>query len=385
MHATVLMNAGPWLPVPPPGYGGIENVVATLVPELRRRGTAVVLCAVAGSTLEVDRFVPTLAEPQFRHLAGPYGRMAGIAHAHMLPVLDELRRDRSIDLVHDHLEVVGPSLLAAAEGPLVLHTLHWDLRKHPDFYGAFDGRGRVHFNGVSPTQVARAPQKLRRQVLGAIPLGVPVERLPFERRKGDYLAMLGRLTYDKGPDVAARLCRRLGMPLRLAGPVGGIRDPDALARALAEPGNAAHANDDVRYFKAHVEPLLDGELVRWEGTLEGDEKLDFLSRARACVFPGRWHEPGGTAVVEALACGTPVVATRRGAMRMLVEHGVTGFLADNEDELASYLGRVDEIDPAACRTAAQERFSADLMAERYVDLYEAVLERSMASRLVLPA
>jgi glycosyltransferase involved in cell wall biosynthesis len=385
VHSTVLINAGPWLPVPPPGYGGIENVIATLVPELRRRGVAVILCGVEGSTLEVDRLVPTLREPQFRHLAGPYSRMVGIAHAHMLPVLDELRQDRSIDLVHDHLEVVGPSTLGAAEGPPVLHTLHWDLRKHPDFYGAFDGRGRVHFNGVSAAQVVRAPENLQRQVLGAVPLGVPVERLPFESRKGDYLAVLGRLTYDKGPDLAARLCRRLGVPLRLAGPVGGIDGPRALARALGEPGNPAHANDDVRYFKAHVEPLLDGELVRWLGTLLGDEKLQFLARARACVFPGRWHEPGGTAVVEALACGTPVVATRRGAMRTLVEHGVTGFLADNEEELASYLRRVDEIDPAACRAAAEERFSAELMAERYLGLYEAVLERSSASRLALPA
>ena len=379
------MNAGPWLRVPPPGYGGIENVIATLVPELRRRGVTVVLCGVAGSTLEADRFVPTLAEPQFPNLAGPYGRMAGVAHAHMLTVLEELRRDPSIDLVHDHLEVVGPSMLAAANGPPVLHTLHWDLRKHPDFYGAFDGRGRVHFNGVSPAQVARAPAHLRRQVLGAVPLGVPVERMPFGRRKRNYVAMLGRITYDKGQDVAAQICRRLGLPLRLAGPVGGIDGPRALERALADPSGPACANDDVRFFRSRVEPLLDNDLVRWDGTLAGAEKLDFIARARACLFPGRWHEPGGTAVVEALACGTPVVATRRGAMRTLVQHGVTGYLADNEEELAAYLGRVDEIDPAACRAAAEERFSAGLMAERYLDLYEVVLERSASAGLALPA
>lgn len=370
------MNAGPWLPVPPPAYGGIENVVATLVPELRRRGVAVVLCAVEGSTLEVDRLVPTLREPQFANLAGPYGRMAGIAHAHMLAVLEELRAGE-VDLVHDHLEVVGPSLLAALDerSPPALHTLHWDLRKHPDFYRRFDGGGRIWFNGVSPGQLARAPENLRRQALGAVPLAVPVEEFPFRSSKGSRLAVIGRFTYDKGPDVAAQACRRLGLPLTMAGPVGGFPDAGSLHAALEDPASAAHSNADVRFFRDRVQPLIDGDLVRWIGTLGGREKLDLIAGASACLFPGRWHEPGGTAVVESLACGTPVVAMRRGCMPTLVDHGVTGFLADDEEELASHLQRVAEIDPAACRLAAEERFSAGVMAERYLELYDAVLER----------
>ena len=141
---TVLVNAGPWLPVPPNGYGGIETVVATLVPELRAAGVRVVLATVGPTTLPADGYVRTMNEPQFARIAAPYNQSSGIAHAHMHVVVEYLRRDRTIDLVHDHLEVVGPAVLAAMgdDAPPVLQTLHWDLRKHPDSYGSFEGHGR---------------------------------------------------------------------------------------------------------------------------------------------------------------------------------------------------------------------------------------------------
>src|SRR3954468_4453290 len=136
MALTVLINAGPWLPVPPRHYGGIEAVVASLVPELRRRGVRVVLATVGDSALAADRRVAVFEHGQFEHIAEPYNQTMGIANAHMQGVLAEVARDRSIELVHDHLEVVGPSVLAALgpAGPPVLQTLHWDVHKHPHFY-----------------------------------------------------------------------------------------------------------------------------------------------------------------------------------------------------------------------------------------------------------
>ena len=171
----VLVNAGPWLPVPPAGYGGIETVVATLVPELRRAGAHVTLATVGPSTLEADDFVRPLAEPAFRSIAMPYNRVSGIAHAHMQGLVDALRDRGRWDVVHDHLEVVGPSVLGAmgAAAPPTLQTLHWDLRKHPEFYSGFDGRGRVRFAAVSASQLDRAPANLRRQTLGVVPLAAP--------------------------------------------------------------------------------------------------------------------------------------------------------------------------------------------------------------------
>jgi glycosyltransferase involved in cell wall biosynthesis len=375
MPITVLMNAGPWLPVPPGGYGGIENVVATLVPELRRRGVRVVLCAAGGSTLEADRVVTTLPEPRFPDIAAPYNQAMGIAHAHMAAVLRELEDDDAIDLVHDHLEVVGPAVLAAADwAPPVLQTLHWDLRKHPDFYRSFDGGDRVWFSGVSHVQIARAPIELERRTVGVVPLGIDVDAVPFRAEKGERCLALARVCHDKGQDVAARACRSAGVPLDIAGPVGAAAGPRGLTAAMVDRPAA-----DVRFYLEHVRPLEDGDRVRWIGSLEGAAKLDVLARARALVFPIRWEEPGATAVVEAMACGTPVVGMRRGVLPLLVEHGRTGFLADEEDELAGYLRRVDELDPHACRRVAEERFSAGAMADAYLELYDEVLTRSASA------
>jgi glycosyltransferase involved in cell wall biosynthesis len=381
MAPTVLVNAGPWLPVPPDGYGGIENVVATLVPPLRRRGVRVLLCAARGSTLAVDELIETVPAPMFEHIAGPYNQMMGIAHAHMQRVVAALRaRGGEIDLVHDHLEVVGPSVLAAMgdAAPPVLQTLHWDLGKHPDFYGRFDGGGRIFFNGVSARQLERAPAALRAQSLGAVPLAVDVDRIPYAPDKGETFLVLGRIAEIKGQDIAARVCRERGWRLDLAGPVAGARDAAALAARLADPAAGGSGDADVRFYLERVRPLEDGAAVRWIGTLTGTRKLEVLGRARALISPVRWDEPGATAVVEALACGTPVVGLRRGALPMLIDEGVTGLLADDPSQLGELLARVGELDPAACRRAAEERFSAETMAERYLELYDVVIARATA-------
>jgi len=375
---TVLMNAGPWLPVPPGGYGGIENVITTLVPELRRRGVRVVLCATAGSSLEVDRLVETVPAPRFAHVARPYNQVSGIAHAHMAAVVRELRSDPGIGLVHDHLEVVGPAVLGAMghAAPPVLQTLHWDLGKHADFYSTFDGAGRIFFAGVSDPQVARAPAALRAQVLGSVPLAVDLASHPFVAHKGERFLTLARFTEAKGQDAAARACRAVGAGLDMAGPVAGAADAAALERGLADPTGALDGHPDVEWYLRAVRPLEDGAQVRWIGSLTGAAKLKALGEARALLCPVRWEEPGATAVVEAMACGTPVIGLRRGVLPSLVEEGRTGFLADHEDELPSLLRRAGELHPRACRAAAEERFTAGRMAERYLALYEEVIGRA---------
>ena len=376
MGLTVLMNAGPWLPVPPEGYGGIETVVATLVPELRRAGVRVVLATVSGSTLEADGRITPLVEPAFESVAAPYNEVSGIAHAHMAGVVTALHEDPSIDLVHDHLEVVGPSVLGAMgeQAPPVLQTLHWDLRKHPDFYRSFDGRGRVCFAAVSRSQLDRAPRRLQEQTLGVVPLAVPPPP-DVEVERGDHLLCLARITALKGQDLAARVGRAAGVPVVLAGPVAGVGDPDELARRVADGDEALLRHPDVRYWLDHVAPLVDGRLVRWVGEVAGEDKERLLQGARALFAPIRWAEPGGTGVVEALVRGVPVVGTPLGCLPSLVEHGRTGFLAATEAELVDCLARLDEVDPDSCRAAA-EPWTPAAMAERYLDLYDDLLERN---------
>jgi glycosyltransferase involved in cell wall biosynthesis len=382
MGRTVLINAGPWLPVPPAGYGGIEHVVACLVPELRRRGYHVVLATVGESTIEADEKLWVHPVGQFHRLAAPYGQVMGAVHAHMQRVLERIEPNSAagpaIDLVHDHLEVVGPSMLAllGAGGPPVLHTLHWDLGKHPEFYSRFDGGGRVLFNGVSPQQLDGAPPRLLAQTIGAVPLAVDPAEYAFHRGKDSYFVSLGRFCRIKGQDVAARLCKELGLELRMAGPVAAVQTPDRLFAELVLPQSPLHTYADVRYYLDEVRTYEDGERIRWIGSVSGRAKQELVGRARALLAPVRWNEPGATVAIEALACGTPVIAMRRGAFATIVEHGVTGFLADDERELADYLSRAGEIDPAACRRAVERRFSAATMASTYADLYEQVIARA---------
>ena len=370
---TVLVNVGPWLPVPPGGYGGIETVVATLVPSLRAAGVRVVLATVGPTTLPADGYLRIMDEPQFARIAAPYNQASGIAHAHMHAVVEYLRGGPSVDVVHDHLEVVGPAVLAAMsdDAPPVLQTLHWDLRKHPDFYNSFDGHGRVAFAAVSQSQLDRAPQRLRAQTLGVVPLAVPqVPALGLPG--GRHALLLARITRDKGQDVAARVCRAAGVPLVLAGPVAGIDDPAELLSRLAAGDTALAQHADVRFFLDEVAPLLDGERARWVGGVAGEAKERLLQPAVALLAPNRWAEPGATGVVEALSRGVPVVATPMGVLPSLVRHGETGFLAETEQDLAHFLPLAAGLDPDACRASVASRTPA-VMAERYIALYHRLL------------
>jgi glycosyltransferase involved in cell wall biosynthesis len=372
---TVLLNAGPWLPVPPNGYGGIENIVATLVPELRKLGVRVVLASVGTSTEPVDELVSVFPDGQFGWIQRPYNQACGVAQAHLAGVVREVRGRPDVDLVHDHVEAVGLATLAAMgpDDPPVLHTLHWDLGKHPELYGSFDGGDRVRVNGVSASQLARAPQALQDHSVGhvhlATPLAVDADRNP-PVDKGDYLVMLGRITPGKGQDVGVRLAHEAGFDLVLAGPVGPHQQPDDLAKALADP--TAAQNPDVRYWAEQVAPHVDGDRVRWIGTVGGSARDDLVAGARAMLAPLRWEEPGGTFVVESLALGTPVVATARGCLPELIEHERTGLLADDEADLADLVTAAEKIDPAECRREAARRFTPAVMARRYVELYEEV-------------
>lgn len=376
MSMTVLMNAGPWLPVPPNGYGGIENIVATLVPQLRRRGVRVVLATVGTSTLPVEERIALYEQGRFGELQKPYNRVSGIAHAHLHRVLTELRHRDDIDLVHDHVEVVGLSSLAAAGAP-TLHTVHWDLGKHREFYASLDCGNRLWLNGVSADQLRKAPPSLAARSLGHVHLATPFAEdaehrpIPAKRR---HVTVLGRITPSKGQDVAVRITRELGWPLILAGPVGPCHDAASLRRLLASDDDV-RSNPDVRYWQEQIEPHVDGERVRWIGTVHGDELERLVGTSRAALFPIMWDEPGGTAVTEAMALGCPVVGYRRGCLPELVDHGRTGLLADPDDEagLCQLLAACQHIDPAACAKEAGERFTPAVMAERYLELYRSIL------------
>jgi glycosyltransferase involved in cell wall biosynthesis len=371
----VLMNAGPWLPVPPHGYGGIENVVATLVPELRRLGVHVVLATVGDSELAVDERVSVFPTGQFAALQRPYNAVCGVVPAHLHGVVRELRRRDDIDLVHDHVEAAGLATAAALGGgaPPALHTLHWDLGKHPELYGTVDGGGRVRVNGVSAAQLARAPAALRALSVGHVHLATPLaegaDRRPATA-KGRHVVVLGRINAGKGQDLAARLAHTVGFDLILAGPVGPYHRPADLAAALADP--TAAQNPDVAFWRDRVAPHVDGDRVRWIGTVTGRDRDELLATARAALFPLRWEEPGGTAVVESLSLGTPVIGIARGCLPELVEPDRTGLLTTDEDELGELVVKAGTVNERECRVVAARRFTPAVMARSYLALYDRV-------------
>jgi glycosyltransferase involved in cell wall biosynthesis len=185
--------------------------------------------------------------------------------------------------------------------------------------------------------------------LATVPHGLPADTLEPVRAPQGYLAFLGRIDPDKGPDVAIRLARAAGLPLRIAAKV-------------PRSGN--------RYFKDKIEPLLDGDGVRFVGEIGEDRKAEFLGNAKALLFPIDWPEPFGLVMIEAMACGTPVIAFDRGAVPEVLEDGVTGFIVDGEEAALAAIGRLDALNRARVRREFERRFTARRMAEDYVRLYE---------------
>jgi len=374
---TVLVNAGPWLSVPPSSYGGVENMLSYLIRELRRLGHRVLLCTVRDSCIEVDEHRYRFRDGQLRSIGAPYYHAVSIALTHMQDVVEAIRTRPEIDVVHDVLEFVGPSVLAALgpAAPPVLHTLQWNLNLHHSFYSRFDGGGRVFFNGVSHPQMARAHNNVRKQSMGIVHNGVDVSDFDYRTDKEDYFITLARFSYDKGADIAARICRQLGYPLRMAGTVAGIETPELLFKELQDPSSPFHSYEDVRYYLKSVR-IYENDRITWLGGVGGDEKRRLIAGARAMLMPIRWEEPCSVAVIEALASGTPVVAMRRGSMPVLIQHGVNGFLADDEHDFARWLREVDSIDRLECRRSVEPRFSAATMTEGYIALYERVISRA---------
>jgi glycosyltransferase involved in cell wall biosynthesis len=380
MSLTVFINAGPWLSIPPPGYGGVENMLVNLIKKLRQHhGCQVILGTVGSSQIAVDGRVFMFEEGQHRHIAAPSQNHISLARAHMRRVLDKIRGRQDIDVVHDFLEVVGPRMLAelGRDVPPVLHTLQGSLSSHRDFYRHFNGGGRIYFNGISAPQMEAACENLQRQSVGVVHNGVDISDFIFQADKDDYVITLARLAYEKGQDVAARVCAELNLQLRMAGPVGGIGTPDLLRKELAYADSPFRNARDVQYYIHSVLPLERGNPnIRWIGDVGGERKRKLMAGAQALLMPVRWEEPFGMAVIEALASGTPVVAMRRGAMPVIIKDGYNGFLADDERQFKERLQQVSEITAENCRRSVETWFSATDMAVRYMQLYRQVINRA---------
>ncbi|GGG66755.1 glycosyl transferase [Kocuria dechangensis] len=332
MHIGLIV--APWFPIPPVAYGGIELVVDALARGLTAAGHEVVLAAAADSTCPVARLPGTdPSDPvalgaswsELSHVARAYAGLAGM------------------DVIHDHT-LAGPLYRHRPPAVPVVTTIHGPLTSHLEEIYRAAGRDTAVV-AISHDQISRSPGL---PVAAVIPHGVDLSAVPVGRGRGGYALFLGRMTPDKGIAEAIVIARAAGVPLRIA---AKMREPAEL-----------------RYFHDVIEPIL-GPDEEFLGEVGGRQKYELLGNAVALLNPIQWPEPFGLVMIEALATGTPVVATPLGAAPEIVEPGVTGYLAETPAQLAAVLGRAAALDRRAVRASAERRFSAERMVEDHLALY----------------
>jgi glycosyltransferase involved in cell wall biosynthesis len=339
-----------WEAVPPVGYGGTERVVSYLTEELVRRGHDVTLFA-SGDSRTTAKLVPVV--PEGLRLSGVTADAATAEHMRLLG--RAFASAASFDVIHCHVDYLAFPFSHLVRTATV-HTIHGRLDL-PHLQNTYRDLGRVPLVSISHAQ--RAPlAPFRPTWVATIHHGIPLRDWTHSTTHGRYLAFLGRISPEKGPDVAIDVALRTGLPLAIAAKVDAA---------------------DREYFETVIEPRLGDPLITFVGEVNGAEKLDFLRNARALLFPIDWPEPFGLVMLEAMACGTPVIARPLGSAPEVIEHGRTGFLGGTTAELVDAVRRIEELDRAECRRHVEHRFSVGRMVDDYETVYRRLLTRAAAA------
>ncbi len=337
--------------VPPRTYGGTERVVSYLTEALVDAGHEVTLYASGDSRTRAE-LVPVVEEGL---------RLKGDCRdplAHHVLMLDRVLRDaHRYDIIHFHIDYLHFPLARALSLPQ-LTTLHGrlDIPDLAPLYRTYDDMPVV---SISNDQ--RGPLPMADWV-ATVYNGLPEDLYRFHPEHQGYLAFLGRISPEKGITRALEIAKAVGMPLKVAAKIDAV---------------------DRQYYEEIVAPQMDHPLIEYVGEIGEADKGDFLGGARALLFPIDWPEPFGLVMIEAMACGTPVIAYRRGSVPEVIEDGRSGFIVDHLSGAIEAVSRIDEIDRAACRAAFEARFTARHMAAAYVAAYEKVLRRHSRPRIAV--
>jgi glycosyltransferase involved in cell wall biosynthesis len=362
--------APPWLTIPPKNYGGTENVIYNLVEQLVAQGHDVTLFAPgdAKTSAKLVSFFPRSLVKEgvawSRHLKAFY---------HLQKALEQVK-EGNFDIVHTHLSS-GADLyifpLTAALSTPHITTLH----SHFPFDRTADGeRGdadRFYMDWadavplVAISESARKQEKLPLNFVGVVHNGIDVSQYHATRtKKGDSWVWLGRFVPEKGPHLAIEAAKQANVPLILAGTID------------------RYVKSGLSYFHEQIEPHIDDEQIKYIGPVNMRQKVGLLSRARGFLNPIEWEEPFGMVMIEAMACGCPVISFDRGAAPEIVVSGENGFLVRNVAEMVQHIACIDEIDRDGLRPYVEQYFSAQVMAEKYVKLYEQVIETNEKGALL---
>ena len=330
-----------WFPVPPTGYGGIEWIVALLADGLVEAGHEPTLFA-SGDSRTRARLSAVFEHAPSERIGQTYWELR---HA-----LAAFGRASQFDVVHDHTGMLGLTFGGLVDTPVV-HTVHGPLNGEPgEMYEqicAVAPRSRL----ISISMNQRRP-KPDLPWLANCPNAIDFSLYPVHPHRGDYLLFLGRMSWEKGCHRAVAVAVETGLPLKIAG-------------KMREPA-------EQEYFRQYVAPHV-SDRIEYLGEVTHGEKVELIQNARAVLFPIEWEEPFGLVMVESMACGTPVVATRWGAVGEVIEPGVTGVIVDHYRQIPAALEEADRLDPLEIRHRAQQRFAPERMVADYVRAYRSAL------------
>jgi glycosyltransferase involved in cell wall biosynthesis len=329
--------------VPPRLYGGTERVVSWLTEELIDLGHDVTLFA-SGDSVSRAELVPVI--PRALRLGRPRGD-PNSAYAILLDKLAD--RTADFDVIHSHIHWLHVPILRRLGVPF-LTTLHGRLDL-PAIRAAARHFGDTPLVSISTDQ--RAPVPNLRWV-HTVYHGLPPDHLQANFGAGEYLAFLGRMSPEKGPHFAIKWARSAGLPLRIAAKI---------------------SQEENRFFREQIEPFLDGQQVEYVGEVNDSRKSDFLGRAKALLFPIDWPEPFGLVMIEAMACGTPVIALPCGSVPEIVSDGKTGFIVRNDIDAVDAINRIQQIDRSHVRAEFERRFSVRRMAQEYLRCYADLISK----------
>lgn len=334
--------------VPPKLYGGTERVVSYLTEELVQQGHRVTLFA-SGDSITRAKLVPVV--PQGLRLAQSADPLA----AHMLSLAEVVSAAKEFDVIHFHIDYLHFPISRSLRLPQ-LSTLHGrlDLPDLVPLYRAF-----TDMPLISVSNEQRKPLSFA-SWLATVYHGLPQNLYDFHPGPGNYLAFIGRFSPEKRVDRAIEIAKRVGIELRIAAKLERTDEP---------------------YYQQVIEPLLGHPLVNYVGEIGEHEKAAFLGGARALLFPIDWPEPFGLAMIEAMACGTPIVAFRRGSVPEVVTDGETGYVVDSIDDAARVVERIDDIDRRRCRSTFEKCFTARRMTHDYLSAYHRIASKESSCRV----
>jgi glycosyltransferase involved in cell wall biosynthesis len=336
-----------WFAVPPSGYGGIEWVVSLLADGFVDAGHDVTLFAAGDSH--------TKAELSYVFEQAPREQI-GKSLPELRHGLACFERAEEFDVINDHAGPLSIALGGLVETP-VLHTVHGPLEGDPG--RVYEDLGRLSPNvGLISLSLNQRRPKPELNWVANCPNALDLQLYPCKPHRGDYLLFLGRMSPDKGAHRAIAVAMETGLPLKLA---GKKQDPK-----------------EERYFRELVQPHL-VDRIEYLGEVSHGEKVELLQNARVTLFPIEWEEPFGLVMIESMACGTPVVATRHGAVPEVIDDGRSGMVVDDYREMPAAIERADALDPLECRRYVEERFAPERMIDDYLRAFQAVIERQAAS------